>query len=96
MTQNPVILDIALSKKMNAAQIIIALGLDDEYDNAILKICKSRHMMQDQAGIDFLYGKLDELTEYIKTHSVGLDTLPEIKPVVLEWIAKQAQEVVKE
>ena len=47
MTQNPVILDIALSKNMNAAQIIIALGLDDEYDNAILKICESRHMMQD-------------------------------------------------
>ena len=81
---------------MNAAQLLGTLHLTAAYDAAILKICKSRHIMQDQAGIDFLYGKLDELTEYIKTHSVGLDTLPEIKPVVLEWIAKQAQEVVKE
>ena len=96
MTQNPVILDIALSKNMNAAQILDALGLGNEYDVAIVKICKSRHMIQDRAGIDFLYGKHDELNEYIKTHSVGLNTLPEIKPVVLEWIAKQAQEVVKE
>jgi len=91
-----VILDIALSKKMNAAQILDALDLGAEYDKAILKICDSRNIVQDQAGYDFVYGKLDELTEYIKTHSVGLDTLPEIKPVVLEWIAKQAQEVVKE
>jgi len=53
-------------------------------------------MIQDRAGIDFLYGKHDELNEYIKTHTVGLNTLPEIKPVVLEWIAKQALEVVKE
>jgi len=34
VTQNPVILDIALSKNMNAAQILDALGLGNEYDVA--------------------------------------------------------------
>ena len=96
MTQNPVILDIALSKKMNAAQIIDALGLGKEYDAAILKICKSRHIVQDQAGYDFVYGKLDELDAYIAAHKIGTPTLEEVKPIIVEWIEKQALEVVKE
>ena len=96
MTQNPVILDIALSKKMNAAQILDALGLGKEYDAVILKICDSRGIVQDQAGYDFVYGKLDELDAYIAAHKIGTPTLEEVKPIIVEWIEKQALEVVKE
>jgi len=90
MTDNVVII-----KRMNAAQLLIALGLEEAYDTAIGKICDARNLMQDRAGIDFLFGKLEELDAYIAENKSGAPTLEEVRPVIQKWIDKQANEVVQ-
>jgi len=86
--------NVVIIKKMNAAQLLKALDIEDAYTAAILKICDSRHMMQDRAGVDFLYDKMDELEAYIAVQKNGTPTIEEIKPVIQEWIDKQEAEVV--
>ena len=87
--------NVVIIKRMNAGHLLKALDLDDAYDTAIGKICDSRNMMQDRAGIDFLFHKLEELDAYLDTHAPGTPTVEEIKPVIQEWINKQAAEVQK-
>ena len=88
--------NVVIIKKMNAAQLLKALDLDEAYDTAIMKICKSRHMMQDQAGTDFLFGKLEELDAYIAANKSGTPTLEEVRPIIQEWIDLQEIEMEKE
>ena len=85
--------NVVITKRMNASHLLKALDLDDAYDDAILKICKSRHMKQDAEGMAFLYGKLEELDAYIAAHKIGTPTLEEVKPIIVEWIEKQAAEI---
>ena len=85
--------NVVIVKRMNAAHLLKELDLDEAYDTAIGKICDARNLMQDQAGIDFLFDKLEELDAYIAVNKNGPPTLEEVKSIIQEWIDKQAAEV---
>jgi hypothetical protein len=79
---------------MKTGDILKALDLYDAYLDAVVKLCDVRGMKQDAAGVAFVESKYTDLTDYLNTYEPGKLTLEELRPIIQEWIAKQAAEVV--
>ena len=88
--------DQTATRNVNISSLLDILKLGDAFDNTFYEICRVREMKQTSETVQFIYTKLDELGDYVNAHKTDTTPLEEIKPIIQEWLTKQAQEVVKD
>ena len=88
--------DQTATRNVNISSLLDILELGNAFDNTFSEICSVRDMKTPPEIEKFVFTKLDELADYVNARKTDTTPLEEIKPIIVEWLTKQALEVVKE
>ena len=88
--------DQTATRNVNISSLLDILELGNAFDNTFSEICSVRDMKTPPEIEKFVFTKLDELADYVNARKTDTTPLEEIKPIIVEWLTKQAPEVVKE
>jgi hypothetical protein len=75
---------------LGICQLLDYLGLGNEFDNAMVKICNARDLKQGTEAEQFIFDELDSLKEYVNAQKKDDQTMPGLKQAIIAWIARQS------